>query len=194
MTNHLLKLPMQFFAEEDPAEKQQEQSQEKPGGESEDNGLPKTQQELDALIEKRLARERRKLAKQQGGQATPPAAGNGAAVTESNEAQYDAAAMESLNRELLISRAQLAAIKDGVADNAAEDAVLLAVMAAEKAGEADEDGVRDALRNVLKRHPEWKHSGPRDEKGTGIKLGADAQTGAGDVRKGPGYPKGKVFF
>ncbi|MBQ3587887.1 MAG: hypothetical protein II977_04920 [Oscillospiraceae bacterium] len=37
-----------------------------------ENGLPKTQEELDAIIDARLARERKKMAKQQQGQ-TPPA-------------------------------------------------------------------------------------------------------------------------
>ena len=39
-----------------------EESSQQPAAEQ-DSGLPKTQEELDALIEKRLARERKKLAK-----------------------------------------------------------------------------------------------------------------------------------
>ena len=41
-----------------------------------DNGLPKTQEELDALIAKRIARERKKMNSQQQGQ-TPQKTGRG---------------------------------------------------------------------------------------------------------------------
>ncbi len=56
----------------DRQEEQQATNQTATETQEQDNGLPKTQEELDALIEKRLARERKKMNSQQQGQ-TPPA-------------------------------------------------------------------------------------------------------------------------
>ena len=163
-----------------------------------DSGLPKTQEELDALIEKRLARERKKLAKASlGTQASgAPAAEGSAAQPEAQSAQpgVDAAALAEKDRELLIARAQLDAYREGIVPGAVEDAVCLAVMQAEKAGEADEEGVRDALKEVLKRHPEWKPQKKETAK-NGFKVGVDT-TGA-DGKDGAGkraLPTGTVIL
>ena len=57
-----------------------EESSQQPAAEQ-DSGLPKTQEELDALIEKRLARERKKLAKASlGTQASGAPAAEGSAA------------------------------------------------------------------------------------------------------------------
>ena len=128
-----LKLPIQFFAgdpqEEDPKPNAEGQQQD-PDDKGSDDGLPKTQEELNALIEKRLARERRKMAKQQNTAQQSPAA----AQQEPPAAQpaADTGAMDALNRQLLIANAQLTAMREGVNPAYAEDAVLLAVMQAEK--------------------------------------------------------------
>ena len=159
-----------------------------------DNGLPKTQEELNALIEKRLARERKKLAKQQG---TQPAGGaqqteqNGDAATA--QQAVDTSAQDALNRELLIAKAQLAAYREGVSAAAVEDAVMLAVMQAEKAGEADEEGVQDALKEVLKRHPEWKPQKKDDKKG-GFKVGVDTTGTEKSGASQKALPSGRVIF
>ena len=154
--------------------------------------------ELDALIEKRLARERKKLAKASlGTQASgAPAAEGSAAQPEAQSAQpgVDAAALAEKDRELLIARAQLDAYREGIVPGAVEDAVCLAVMQAEKAGEADEEGVRDALKEVLKRHPEWKPQKKEAAK-NGFKVGVDT-TGA-DGKDGAGkraLPTGTVIL
>ena len=95
-----------------------------------DDGLPKTQAELDALIEKRLARERKKLARQNAQQTGAQQEGG----TDPGQQAADAAAQAALGRELLIARAQLDAYREGVTAAAVEDAVLLAVMQAETVG------------------------------------------------------------
>lgn len=190
-----LKLPIQFFAgaaeEEDPKQNPEDQQQENPEKPGADDGLPKTQEELNALIEKRLARERRKMAKQQNAQAPAqkPADPQDAPAAPA----ADTSAMDALNRQLLIANAQLTAMREGVNPAYAEDAVLLAVMQAEKEGEADAEGVQDALKEVLKRHPEWKQSAKK-EQGSGFKVGVDAKDGAGAPNKKPGLPSGRVIF
>lgn len=143
--------------------------------------LPQTQAELDALIEKRLARERKKLAKQ-----TPPAsAAQPDAQTPPPAA--DPAANAAMQRELTTVRAQLEAVRGGVRSDLAEDAVLLALHEVEKAGdEPDEDSIREALKTVLKRHPDWKQ-----EKTGGIKVGAQQGKPA---EQAPGAALGVTIF
>lgn len=153
-------------------------------------GLPQTQEELDDLIERRLARERRRLARQTAQSAAqtdqPPAEAQPAEQT---------ARLAQMNRELLVARAQLDAWREGIVPGAVEDAVHLAVMAAEKAGEADEEGVRDALKEVLQRHPEWKAPDKTAAKG-GFRVGVDT-TGADAEKPGArkkALPTGRVVF
>ena len=86
---------------------------------AQDNGLPKTQEELDALIEKRLKRERKKMEKEQ--QTAPPAQ-TGTQQQENTPPPADTAAAQ----ENLLLKAQLSAIKDGVNPQYVEDAVYLA--------------------------------------------------------------------
>lgn len=164
------------------------------------DGLPKTQEELDALIEKRLARERRKAAAKPTGQpATPPDAGDPApntsaaqpaATTNAAPAGPDPATVQ-LTRDLLIANAKLEAFRSDLTDGAVDDAVELAVVAAEKDGDLSAEGVADALKEVLKRHPEWKKSA-QDKGGQqtgGFKVGADAQPGAAPAGTDPQKPR-----
>lgn len=151
-----------------------------------DSGLPKTQEELDALLEKRLARERKKLLKQSAAapeKATTPGDGVDPDQQQSQE-------LLAVNKELLLARAQIEAYKGGIAPGVAEDAVYLALREVEKGGEEpDDDTMRDALQLVLKRHPEWKQE--EKQKG-GFKVGAapaDKDDTANKV-----LPKGKVIF
>ena len=65
-------------------------------------------------------------------------------------------AEDSMNLELLNTKAQLAAIKSGVRVDVVEDAVCLAMHDAKKNGELTEESVAEALSGVLSRHPEWK--------------------------------------
>lgn len=176
---------LQYFAE---PEKELEEEQRPNGGEGEPSGgdpestpaqnLPKTQEELDALIEKRLQRERKKLQRQQAASAaqTAPAA---------QEAPEDTA---KLSRELMEARAQIEAIRSGVRAEVCEDAVYLAMREAEKDGEYDADDLREALKTILKRHPEWKND--EKQKG-GFRVGAEAP---GEPPKGKAPPTGRVIF
>ena len=80
-------------------------------------GLPQTQEELDALIEKRIKREHKKWDKQQQ-QTEEPA--------EPKQATEAAAQNIAIQKELTEARAQLEAVKSGVRPDVVEDAVYLA--------------------------------------------------------------------
>lgn len=192
-TQKRLHLGMQYFA--DAADSQDDDNQESSAQKSEgtkgkdaDDGLPKSQEELNAIIEKRLKRERKKMEHQQQ---TGTIEGQHDGQTAEQSA-LDTSALDAVNRDLMIARAQLEAYKSGVIPNAVEDAVYLAVMQAEKAGEMDEDGIRDALKEVLKRRPEWRAKKEEDEK-SGFKVGVDTSESREKAR-GKGLPKGKVIF
>ena len=100
--------------------------------------------------------------------AAPPSASH--AEGEGEPAEDNSAA---LHREIVETRAQLAAYKEGVKPEAVEDAVLLAMHAVEKSGdELDEDAVAEALKEVLKRHPEWKKQDDQKNNSGGFRVGA----------------------
>lgn len=142
-----------------------------PGGGTEPN-LPKTQEELDALINTRLKRAEKDWPKKQKQAQQPPAAPPSAshAEGEGEPAEDNSAA---LHREIVETRAQLAAYKEGIKPEAVEDAVLLAMHDVEKAGdELDEDAVAEALKEVLKRHPEWKKQDDPKNSSGGFRVGA----------------------
>lgn len=196
MGKNILRPNIQLFAEKDEPEKAASETQEQTETTQQeaDNGLPKTQEELNALIEKRLARERKKMAKQSAAQpAVDPAAPQTGTVTpETGAAQPAAIGTENavMQRELLSARAQLEAMRSGVRADVAEDAVMLAIHEVEKDGDdPDEDTIREALKNVLKRHPDWKQE---SKKQGGIKVGAQQ----GEQNKGSGKSaySGVTFF
>lgn len=142
-----------------------------PGGGTEPN-LPKTQEELDALINTRLKRAEKDWLKKQKQAQQPPAAPPSAshAEGEGEPAEDNSAA---LHREIVETRAQLAAYKEGIKPEAVEDAVLLAMHAVEKSGdELDEDAVAEALKEVMKRHPEWKKQDDPNNSSGGFRVGA----------------------
>lgn len=171
-----IKIDLQLFADgegaEDDPNKSQETNQDtdpntEPGSVANDNP-PKTQEELDAIIEKRLERERRKLAKQQRQQQKQANTQN---PDEGDEGTTQTTPeLENLNRELLMARAQLEAFRNGIRPDVVEDAVYLALRTAEKDGEVDEEDIKEALKSVLKRHPEWKSDSSKQ--GEGFKVGA----------------------
>ena len=77
------------------------------------------------------------------------------------------------SQELLLAKAELAAIKSGMDVSFAEDAVVLAVHDIRKeGGTPDSDSIEKAIKNVLKRHPEWNAKKETD-KSAGFKVGAD---------------------
>lgn len=160
--------------------------------------LSMTQEELDALVEKRLARERKKWEK---GAKAPAAAPSAAAAVPSQPAapavpavtDQTTARLAQKDREITQARAQLAAMRAGVKPDMVEDAVYLAVKDAEKDGdEADEDGIADALKSVLKRHPDWRTGTDETTKG-GFKVGADGSGNGGTAAK-PSLPTGRIMF
>lgn len=190
-TEKCLYLGIQYFADEaDPQEEESRDENAPETGEG-DNGLPKTQEELNALMQKRLKRERKKWEREAQ---APDAAQKqpNQSAERVDQPPADSTALNEANRALLIAKAQLEAYKSGVAENAVEDAVALAVMRAEREGEADDEGVRDALKEVLTRHPEWSTKKKEDGK-SGFKVGVDP-TGSENTPQGKGLPKGKVIF
>lgn len=133
--------------------------------------LPKTQEELDALINTCLKRAEKDWLKKQKQAQKPPAAPPEAPHTEGEPPAEDNSA--ALQREIVETRAQLAAYKEGIKPEAVEDAVLLAMHDVEKAGdELDEDAVAEALKEVLKRHPEWKKQDDPKNSSGGFRVGA----------------------
>lgn len=189
-TEKCLHLGIQYFADEaDPPEEENRDENAQETGE--DNGLPKTQEELNTLMQKRLKRERKKWERE----AQNPTAAQNPPAQPAKQVEQPAAdntALNEANRALLIAKAQLEAYRSGVAENAVEDAVALAVMRAEREGEADDEGVRDALKEILKRHPEWNTKKKENVK-NGFKIGVDP-TGSENTPQGKGLPKGKVIF
>ena len=142
--------------------------------------LPKTQEELDALIEGRIKREHRKWSRQQSQDTAPPPT-----------VPQETPASDAYQKELMEAKAQIEAFKSGVRSDAVEDAVYLAVREVEKSGdEVDEDTIREALKTVLKRHPSWKNT---EKQKTGIKVGADAEGSEGNSKKSSAI-SGKVIF
>lgn len=172
-----LRPQLQLFAE--PAAKEgpdkNPNNQTPPQAGSPDSGagenLPKTQEELDALINTRLKRAEKDWLKKQKQTQQPPTAPPATPPADSTPPAEDNSA--ALQREIVETRAQLAAYKEGVKPEAVEDAVLLAMHDVEKAGdELDEDAVAEALKEVLKRHPEWKlQDDPKNSSG-GFRVGA----------------------
>ncbi len=79
-------------------------------------------------------------------------------------------AEDSVNLELLNTKAQLAAIKSGIRVDVVEDAVCLAMHDAKKNGELTEESVAEALSGVLSRHPEWKNA---PENTNNFRVGGD---------------------
>lgn len=133
--------------------------------------LPKTQEELDALINTRLKRAEKDWLKKQKQAQQPPATPPAAPHAEGEPPAEDNSA--ALQREIVETRAQLAAYKEGIKPEAVEDAVLLAMHDVEKAGdELNEDAVAEALREVLKRHPEWKKQDDPKNSSGGFRVGA----------------------
>ena len=180
-----LRPQLQLFAEpaskEDPDKNPNNQippPADPPGGGTEPN-LPKTQEELDALINTRLKRAEKDWLKKQKPAQQPPAAPPATPPAEGVPPAEDNSA--SLQREIVETRAQLAAYKEGVKPEAVEDAVLLAMHDVEKSGdELDEDAVAEALKEVLKRHPEWKKQDDPKNSSGGFRVGA---SGSGNQPK-----------
>lgn len=187
MVSLSLKPNIQLFAEPEPdtnnAAASQDAAQQDDAGQQENN-LPKTQEELDALIESRVARERKRLARQQTKQVQPTEQ----QATETAQPQNPET--DAMQKELISVRAQLEAMRSGVRADVAEDAVLLAIHQVEKDGDVpDDDTICEALKAVLKRHPDWKNS---DKNKGGIKVGVVSDQES--PQKSKALPEGRVIF
>lgn len=181
------------FENKEKQENQQTEEKKESATQAAENGLPKTQEELDAIIDARLARERKKMAKQQQGQ-TPPAQQTAQTEASAQQTATPPAVDTAMQRENLMLKAQVTAIKDGVDPSVVEDAVYLAMREAEKDGDADEDDIKEALKIVLKRHPEWSaKKEKKEEKEGGFKVGA-GQTDKGSGSQKNAMPTGKVIL
>lgn len=145
--------------ENTPAEAQNSSASE---SEQPESTLPKTQEELDKLIERQVKKERKKWEKEQ----SKPETEDKPAETADNSAE-----LERLRSELQESRAQNNAAKLGFKADVIDDAVYLAVRNAAKNndGDFDDEDIKTELSAVLKKHPEWKANAG---KGTGFRVGA----------------------
>jgi len=129
--------------------------------------LPKTQEELDKLIERRLKKERRAWEKEKTApEPKTESDGSTAAAAPDNSAE-----IASLKSELQEARAQNTAAKLGFKADAIDDAVYLAMRNAAKNndGEFDDEDIKTELSAVLKKHPEWKADAG---KSAGFRVGA----------------------
>lgn len=139
--------------------------------------MPKTQEELDAVVEARIAREKRKWMKenkqqQQQKEQQMHTSQGGVQDTESVEqAVTPDPIVLNMQRDLVAAKMQLKAIQSNFRADVAEDAVYLAMRAVEQDGDdLDEASIQDALNDVKKRHPEWVVD---DKAKGGFKVGAD---------------------
>jgi len=137
-----------------------------PPAENDAPTLPQTQEELDAIIEARVARERRNAAKKtKGAAAEQPTAAQPEAPADNSAAQ-----LEQVQAQLWEAKAQAGAMQLGIKPEVAQDAAYLALRQATAKDELDEAGIKDALSDLLKRHPEWKTA---SSSGFRQKVGAD---------------------
>lgn len=131
------------------------------------NKLPKTQQELNAIIKERIARDRKQMR----------AKLNLDLVEMKNHAAQfiivDYIQNDELNKtkkELIATKAELQAVKLNFRSCAREDAVYLAMGYLQKNTEEIDDGtICDALKRVLSKYPGWAEN---DKNKGGFNIGA----------------------
>lgn len=142
------------------------------------DGLPKSQEELDKLFEKRLKKEQKKWEKSK-------AEASAEEQKSGSESPDHAAELAAMKAELMEAKAQSAAARIGIKSDCIEDAVYLAVRAAQKEsdGDPDEDDIKAALAQVMKKHPEWKAGG--NEANKGFRVGAPQPQPDTSTKKAP---------
>lgn len=144
-----------------------------------ENDLPKTQDELDKLIERRLKKEQKKWEK---AQAQSKTAEQNAEVDKAAATPDNSAELTQLRAELQEAKAQNTAAKLGFKADVIDDAVYLAMRNAAKNndGEFDDEDIKTELSAVLKKHPEWKADAA---KASGFRVGAPApQQSAANIK------------
>ena len=139
--------------------------------------LPKTQEELDRLFDRRLKKEQKKWEKAQQKPAEAKKEGEGEPAAAANSAE-----LSQLRSELQEARAQNTAAKLGFKADAIDDAVYLAMRNAAKKndGDFDDEDIKTELSAVLKKHPEWKADAGN---GTGFRVGAPEPKQSADMTK-----------
>lgn len=159
--------------------------------ETEQSKLPQTQQELNDLIEARVARERRSWASK--ARAKVKAQEPTGAEEEKQDPALLAARQDlaTTQRDLAAAKAQIEAMRSGIRSEMVDDAVILALNEIERNGEeVDDISLKDALKTIKKRHPEWLV----DEKGKGgFRVGADSKEEI-DPGKQKNLPMSRVIF
>ena len=180
-------------------EKKVPQDQEKPAEEKQPEAGKFTQEDVNNIVKREVEKAVKRLSKQPAAQTTAQPTGqlpvDGTQQTSVQPQMVPTVdpEKEAINRELLLVKAQLSAIGEGVDPAAAEDAVYLALRDAEKADEMDEDGIREALKDVLKRHPEWKKKDGKEGSG-GFRFGADTAGHEEGAGRNKALPRGRVIF
>lgn len=156
-------------------------------GQGSNDSLPKTQEELDALINSRIKREEKKWARNAAKQSQSTASDtvnqqDDGALDTTSQAVTDNTALLEAQRELIQSRAELSAYKSGFRPEKVEYAVLLAIHEVEKSGnEVDEESITNALKKVASNNPEWKTEGEKKEKQSGFRVGAESPEERQDI-------------
>lgn len=176
----ILHISMQYYAEAVPDPKPDDTADNnapggdsgtdgQPAGETNTDGLPQTQEELDKLIERRIAKEQKKWAKTQ----QPGAQGDASGQAGSSDPLPDnSAELAALRAELLEAKAQSAAAVLGCRPDCIEDAVYLAIRNASKDGEPDDEDIKAALTALLKKHPDWKNDATKQFGGFKVGVGS----------------------
>ncbi|MCI8276312.1 MAG: hypothetical protein HFI66_12040 [Lachnospiraceae bacterium] len=177
-------LDLQLFAEEgdggaDGGEAGDEEEEET--GEEEDPEEKKfSQKDLDEAVRKRLARERRKWARQRQGTSGAGGSGTGEkpqeAEKEKPEESGDAKARRAAEEKADALEVKIACFEAGVAKDAVDDVTALA--RAYMAADADLD-LEDAVEKVVKKYPQFKKgsSDPYEEDGARGKSWGERQRG-----------------
>lgn len=138
-----------------------------------------TQADVDAAVEKKLARERRKWEREQ----TAPTASTAEKTAEQKPAAADdsAARLSKANTRQLTTDARLAALELGVpaarAAYAARLADLTGIDIDDEEG-PDHDAVKKAVQKVLTDIPELKPAAEKADQKPGLKVGADNSSSA----------------
>lgn len=133
-----------------------------------------TQADVDAAVEKKLARERRKWEREQT-TAQPAAAAEKPVEQKPAAADESAARIAKANAREVMTAAKLAAVSLGVPASRAAYAARMADLSGVEVDDVDgpdTDAVKKAMEAVLKDIPELKPAAAADQK-PGLKIGAD---------------------
>lgn len=121
------------------------------------NRLPKTQQELNVIIKERIARDR----KQMRAKLYPdfvPGSNHTAQIVIVDYVQNDD--LDKARKELIVTKAELQAIKLNFRSCVIEDAVCLSLGYLQKSCQDINDGtILNALKRVLRKYPKWAENG-----------------------------------